>query len=596
MVTETFDARLWRQGLTIIGPGRKRQFIGLASLAILVALIEASTALIVFALIEMLNDPAALPAFPVVGSIDNIAGSVETTRRVFLLVAAAFFVLRGVLVGFQRYAQARFGESVGREVSVRLFRGYLNMPYEDHLGRNSAELIRNALWSVNEVVINLLIPALAIFSEVIVVVALLATLVIASPLGVAIAVGVVAPIVFVTLRIVQPRLHRLGRRAEDETQMAHRQFSQPLVGIRDVKVFQKQSFFAQRFANARAELARARYLAASLQEAPRLVLETSVFLLVIAVLAFLQADTTSLALLGIFGYALVRLLPGVNRIVGAANRVRFGRAAVENVYGDLMGLSNVLAPEKVARNAPTQVTLQRSIAFEEVSFTYRGSSGAGLDQVSLEISRGDYVGIVGPTGSGKTTLMDILAGLIEPSSGAVLVDGEDIRANLPSWQSKIGLVPQTVFLIDDTLRNNIALGLDEAEIDEAALWDAVEAAQLSEFVQSLPDGLDALVGERGVRVSGGQRQRVSIARALYPRPEVLLFDEGTAALDTVTEAALLNALEGLRGEYTMVSIAHRLATVRNCSRIFLLMGGRMVDTGTYEELVARNPTFERMAR
>jgi ATP-binding cassette subfamily C protein len=329
-------------------------------------------------------------------------------------------------------------------------------------------------------------------------------------------------------------------------------------------------------------------------------LETSVFLLVIGVLGVLQVgESAPLALLGIFGYAVVRLVPGVNRMVGAANRMRFGRAAIENVYRDLV----LVAPSPASLDAvkdglapQDEVVFEKSIKLDNTSFSYVGASHPGVLAVDFEIAKGDFVGIVGPTGSGKTTLMDLIAGLLEPSSGSVLVDGRDIRLNLAGWQSKIGIVPQNVFLIDDTLRRNIALGIPDESIDGRALAETISAAQLGEFVESLDRGLDTVVGERGVRVSGGQRQRVAIARALYHRPELLLFDEGTAALDTLTEAALLQALEGLRGNYTMVSIAHRLASVRTCDLIVLMIDGRVVDLGSYDELLIRNPTFERMAR
>jgi ATP-binding cassette subfamily C protein len=443
---------------------------------------------------------------------------------------------------------------------------------------------------------GLILPSAFVFSEAVVALGLVATLLVTSPVGVLVAVGIVAPIVGVSMRAVRPKLQRLGGRSQAESEVSHRYFSQALEGIRDVKILGIQGFFETQFRRARTRLAQARYQAATLQEAPRLIFETTIFLLVIGALAFLQGSTAPLAVLGIFGYAVLRLMPGINRMVAAVNRMRYGRAATEHVYRDIVRLTErEQARAETIGSKANDWQFDQTIEAVGVSFAYSGSDDVGLHDVNFTIKKGEFVGIVGPTGAGKTTLMDVLSGLLVPSSGSVLVDGVDVQSNATAWQKKLAMVPQNVFMIDDTLRRNIALGTDDDEIDEAAVAEVVAAAQLSEFVESLPAGLDTVMGERGVRVSGGQRQRVAIARALYRSPEVLLLDEGTASLDTLTEAALLDALEGLKGEYTMISIAHRLVSVKACDTILLLMNGRLVDSGPYDDLVERNPTFRQMA-
>jgi ATP-binding cassette, subfamily B, bacterial PglK len=239
--------------------------------------------------------------------------------------------------------------------------------------------------------------------------------------------------------------------------------------------------------------------------------------------------------------------------------------------------------------------LRKKLHLDGVSYRYPGTAQEALADVDLEIRRGETIGIVGPTGGGKSTLVDVILGLLPPTTGQVTVDGMDIRENLPAWHDNIGVVPQLVFLLDDTLRRNIALGLGDDEIDDAKVWEAVRLAQLDGFVCSLSAGLDTVVGERGVRISGGQRQRVAIARALYRQPTVLVFDEGTSALDNLTEGELVSSLEKLRGERTIITVAHRLTTVRRCDRIVMIENAKVSDVGSFDELARRNATFRRMA-
>jgi ATP-binding cassette, subfamily B, bacterial PglK len=231
----------------------------------------------------------------------------------------------------------------------------------------------------------------------------------------------------------------------------------------------------------------------------------------------------------------------------------------------------------------------------DVSFRYEGTESDALSDVNLAIHRGEQIGICGPTGGGKSTLVDLISGLLAPTSGQVLVDGRDIESNMRGWQRNLGIVPQVVFLIDDTLRRNIALGIPDKEIDEEAIAQAVRLAQLDEFVSLLPKGLDTVVGERGVRVSGGERQRVAIARALYHQPEVLIFDEGTSALDNLTERELMLSLQKLRGAHTVLLVAHRLSTVRESDRVVFVRDGRIAGIDTFDGLMNSNTSFGQMA-
>jgi ATP-binding cassette subfamily C protein len=298
----------------------------------------------------------------------------------------------------------------------------------------------------------------------------------------------------------------------------------------------------------------------------------------------------SVPLLGLYAYAGFRVIPSANRIVFLLSEIRFGRAALDRVRGDLALIARNV-PGGAAEPSDSDLRFEERLDLERVSYTYEQGAGPVITDLSLTIRRGESIGIVGATGAGKSTLVDLVVGLLEPTAGRLAVDGVDIRTRLASWQRHIGYVPQSAFLIDDTLRRNIAFGIPDREIDERRVQAATQRAQLESLVASLPEGLATTVGERGVRLSGGERQRVGIARALYHEPAVLVFDEATSALDSRTEAELTRAIEALRGDTTLVLVAHRLSSVRHCDRLVLLRDGRIADSGTFDELMTRNADF-----
>jgi ATP-binding cassette subfamily C protein len=331
-----------------------------------------------------------------------------------------------------------------------------------------------------------------------------------------------------------------------------------------------------------------------LNEIPRVSIEAVVIAFISAFVAFstlaAQDPAESLAVIGLFGYASLRVMPALNKIVSSLNGMRFGRAALDDIDADLD------LPMLPSASTGERLSFRDAIRLEHVEFQYEGTEQPTLHDIELTISRSESIGIVGSTGSGKSTMVDLIVGLSSPTTGTVTVDGVDLRGRAAAWQRNIGMVSQSVFLLDDTLRRNIALGLADAEIDEQQVVEAVRLAQLEDFVASLPDGLDTVVGERGARVSGGERQRVAIARALYPRPTVLVFDEGTSALDNLTEARLTEALAGLRVDHTIITVAHRLSTVQDNDRIVFVRDGRIHEVGGFDELVSRSEEFRRLAR
>jgi ATP-binding cassette subfamily C protein len=315
-------------------------------------------------------------------------------------------------------------------------------------------------------------------------------------------------------------------------------------------------------------------------------------LLAVSLLLTLKNGAAALPLLGLYAYAGFRVIPSANRIMMYVTELRYSRAWIHDLRADLAALPALEPPSGPAAIEP--IRFARAVVLEHVSYGYEGESEPVLTDVDLAIARGESIGIVGPSGAGKSTLVDLLLGLLTPTKGRITVDGRDIAGALRSWQRHIGYVAQEPFVLDDTIRRNVAFGIADAQIDERRVTTALRLAQLADFVDGLPDGLDTLLGERGTRLSGGQRQRVAIARALYDEPEVLVFDEATSALDTPTERELIAALEALRGVKTLVVIAHRLTTVRRCDRLAVLRDGRLAAVGAYDDLLAHDAAFRAM--
>ena len=574
----------------LVESSRGRWFAVIA-LGVLASVVETLGAVLIFLLFKIVSDPASVVHFPLVGDLG--AGVRRSHRDLYLIdacgIIGAFFVLRGVLLLLQIHVQYRMAHAAAARVARRLLAGYLAMDYSLLLRRSSAELIRNANDSIAVLSNFALVPAITIASEAMVIFGMFVVLVVVSPVATFVACGCIGALMLGAMKIVQPRLGRLGRRTQEKAGACIRALQESLQGVKDVKLFGRREGVVAEFARHRDDLSRSLYLQATLAAVPRLVLETS---FVLVMLAFIVASGLSgtvksgtLAILGLFGYAMLRLMPAVNRILLSVNNLKYGTAAADLIHEELVAIRQGVE----GRSASDQRWgAWNKLTLSEVSYRYPETAWWTLEDLNLTVSRGEFVAIVGPTGSGKSTLLDLLVGLLPPTAGRLGVDGLNVHDQVEAWQQDVGVVSQTVFLIDDSLLHNIAFGVRDEEIDHQRVEEIVRMARLDEFVASLPEGLDTGVGEHAVRLSGGQRQRVAIARALYRRPTLLVLDEGTSALDQLTEAEIIRALEPLRGELTLVAAAHRMATVRNCDRLVVLKGGRITDEGSFEEIVTRN--------
>jgi ATP-binding cassette, subfamily B, bacterial PglK len=585
-----------RQTFDLIGRDHPGRWVLLIALALLVSGFEIVGALLVYALLALVVDPGGAIDMPLVGDLRAYFPTLSERSLLLGTVAAmaVFFLLRSVVRVGATYVQTRVAHNAGARLSNRLVEGYLRWPYAMHLRRHSSELIRNGHQAVLEMVESLVLPLIRVIAEAVLVIGMLVLLTFIAPTATALAVLVVGGAAGLLLLVVQPRLRHLGGVNHESSKATLSAIQQSLHGVRDIKVLARESYFARIYGRSRLRMARARYLQLTAAQLPTIVIETALlgFILLFFALALLRGTPAqdTLSVLGLFAYVGIRLQPSLRDVVGGLNSLKYSAAPLEDLHADLMAVEATPAQPD---SDPLPFTDR--VLLDGVSFRYEGTTSAALADIDLEILPGEQIGISGPTGGGKTTLVDVLTGLLEATSGRVLVDGRDLRDHARAWQRNLGIVPQMVFLVDDTLRRNIAFGVSDAEIDEEALREALHLAQLEEFVSELRDGLDTTVGERGVRVSGGQRQRIAIARALYRRPSVLVFDEGTSALDNATEAQLMTAIEGLRGRHTIILIAHRLSTVRNCDRVVFVEHGRITGSGTYDELVREHPAFREMA-
>lgn len=509
-------------------------------------------------------------------------------------VLAGAYLVKGLFLAFLAYRQHRFAFGVQSELSARLFAQYLAQPYTFHLERNSAVLIRNVVGEINIMTFNGMLPGLLLLTETLVLLALVVFLFVIEPMGAAIVVGLMGGATVLFHRVTRKRLTGWGetRQLHEGKRVQHLQ--QGLGGVKDVKLMGREQDFLDQYHVHNTKSARAVEMQTTLAQLPRLWFEflsvASLALLVTTMVRQGQSMDAILPTIGVFAAVAFRLMPSANRLLGAVQSLRYSLPVVDVLYEETRPLP---AAEEGSTGA-TALAFAREVQLSAVRFTYPGAHRASLDGVSVVVRRGESVGFVGASGAGKSTLVDVLLGLLTPDEGAVCVDGADIKGKLRGWQDQIGYVPQTIFLTDDSLRRNVAFGLPDTEIDEAAVQRAIRAAQLDEFIASLPDGLETVVGERGVRLSGGQRQRIGIARALYHDPSVLVLDEATSSLDTATEHEVMESVRALQGTKTIIIVAHRLSTVEHCTRVYRLNAGQVVEEGTPATVVLRQatPIFE----
>lgn len=565
--------RLWH----ILAPASRRAALALSVLMLFGMLLETLGVGAIVPAISLLTSSTPTARFP--SWLAPIGAWSPGERIVWaMFVLLGIYVVKAGFLAMLAWRQAKFAFAVQSDVSKRLFSGYLNQPWTFHLQRNSAQLLRNTTTEVSNLS-NVIQSCLTIATEGSVLVGLTALLLVVEPVGSSVVIGALGVAAWLFHASTRSWLLAWGeaRHRHDGYRLQHLQ--QGLGGVKDAKLLGREENFLAQFDRHNQEVARMGRRQFTLQQMPRLWLELLAVLGLAALVTVMvgrgrPADAL-LPTLALFAAAAFRLMPSVVRIMNAAQLIRYNLAAIDTLDQEL----RLVEQSDRARTA-SPFRFESAIVLDHVHFQYATAAAPALVDVSLAIRRGTSVGFVGGSGAGKSTLVDVILGLLSPSSGRIFVDGADIATNLRGWQDQIGYVPQSIFLTDDSIRRNVAFGLADDLIDDAAVWRAVRSAQLDQFVNGLPAGLQTVVGERGVQLSGGQRQRIGIARALYHDPAVVVLDEATSALDHVTEQGIMDAVQALHGSKTFLIVAHRLSTIEHCDVLFRLDSGKLVEAST----------------
>lgn len=587
--------RLWRH----LSRRRQRQFGLLMSLMLVSAFADVVSLGAVLPFIGILTAPDVVFNYPFVADVVRALGVISSDQLIlpFTVTFAAVALMAGAIRLLLLWVSNRLAFASGADFSIEVYRRTLYQPYQVHVARNSSEVINGITSKVTAVVFGVLLPLLALVSSIVLFAVITVALFAVSPLVALTTTGCLGVSYGLIAWISRRRLHRNSQRIAYERTQVIKALQEGLGGIRDVLLDGAQPVYCDVYRQADRSLRRAEGNNLFMAQSPRYAIEA----LGMVLIAFLtyglgrQAGglATALPILGALALGAQRLLPALQQSYSAWAGIVGSRASL----ADTIKLLDQPLSVEALQPAPAPLLFQNNIRFTAARFRYSSNSPWVLDGLNLTISKGDRIGFVGGTGSGKSTTLDLLMGLLVPTEGELLVDGQPIIGNrLRAWQRSIAHVPQSIFLADTTLAENIAFGVPRAAIDLQRVQQAARQAQIADFIESRAEGYNALVGERGIRLSGGQRQRIGIARALYKQASVLVFDEATSALDSVTEQSVMDAIEGLNRDLTILLIAHRLTTVRRCDIIVELENGRMVAQGSYEQLLDCSPSFRRLAR
>lgn len=590
----------YRKLFALFDQVERKRFWLLTALMVMVAVAEIMGISAVMMLLNVLSAPDMVQTNARMAAVYNWVGFESTfSFQVWLAVGVLVVVMAGLAVkALGTYALIRFSTMRGYTVSTRLLSAYLSQPYPWFLDRNSAELGKNVLNEVDGLVARLIQPCLRLVANGLLVLAILCFLMVVDPLVTvfsALVLGLGYGLIYLRFR---GRLHRLG---EDMMNAFEDRFvvaQEATGGIKDVKVMGLEATYVSSYASAAYKAAHSGATMGVMAELPRFILEAITFGTLLGLILLLlfrnEGNITAIVpTLGVIAFSTMRLLPSLQQIYHSLVSIRGATPILDTIVHDIAA-----TPPRPILEAPTPkpMALERSLELSKISFGYANAERPTLRGVDLSIGARTTVGIVGGTGAGKTTLVDLVLGLLTPDEGAIRVDGVPITdENRRAWQMTLGYVPQQIFLTDDTIAANVAFGVPKDQIDMAGVERAARTAALHDFVMSdLPQGYQTLVGERGVRLSGGQRQRIGIARALYRDPTLLIMDEATSALDNITERVVMEAVQNIRADKTIILIAHRLSTVKSCDTIFLMERGRLLAQGSYDELLAGNEVFRRM--
>ena len=578
------DRDIMKKLKAVLSREQKRKVVALLFLILIGAVLETLGVSMRLPIVMAIVEPDAFTDNKAVVMVSQLLGleSLEQFVIAMIVVLILIFVLKNAYLLFMYYVQHTFICNSQFLISRDLLRIYFNKPYEFYLNANTSDVLRT-VYSDTTGVFSLLLECIQFLSEFIIAVCLGLVLLVIDFQMMVVMCFVLFGVTGLIALLFKPKMGRIGQEARVRQSRMYNSIIQSIMGIKDVKIFAKEESFLEEYENNGRkfyDLSRSQKVLGS---APRLIIESvcigGILAYLGAMIALGQSVTSMLPQLTAFAMAAVRLMPCANRMSTYLANIAYYKPTLDFVY------ENVEMPKDVReeykgrtgeRGREGKLPFRREITVEGISYRYPNSDKVIFDRADMRIPIGKSVGIVGKSGAGKTTLVDIMLGLLDAQGGRILCDGTDILTDYAGWLHNIGYIPQTINLIDDTLRANVAFGIPREKVDEKRVWEVLEEAQLTSFVREQPDGLDTEIGERGIRMSGGQRQRLGIARALYHDPELLILDEATSALDNDTEAAIMEAINNFHGKKTMLIIAHRLKTIENCDMIFEVRDGKII--------------------
>ena len=560
---------------------QKIQLVLLLFTILIGAIVELMGITLILPIVSIAMDPSVIDETWYLIIIRDTFGLFEVKEMLLFLASLLIgvYIFKNIYITYMYNAQYHFTYDNQRVLAIKLMDCYMHQKYQFHVSKNVAELQRNITNDVNgfyTVVLNVL----QFLTEISVCTFLVVSLMMEDVMATSMVAILVVIFVLFFARFFKKVLGKKGEQSRDLNALVNKWILQSFSGIKEIKVINAEQFFIDNYDKHYKESVTIKRQQSILTFIPRPIMETVCIsgLLITLIIRLVLGDgdiTAFIPTLSVFVMAAFRMLPAFNRITGYLGTIMFNLPSIHAVYDDLMEIEQLMKEKEQDKHDIAEITLNDAIRMEKLSFKYPENDKWILENVDLEIPKNTSVAFVGSSGAGKTTAADVILGLLEPQSGKVTIDGKDIKEHMHAWHNCIGYIPQTIYLMDDTIRANITFGVPEDEIDEKQIRKALEEAQLDVFVDSLKDGLDTVIGDRGVKLSGGQRQRIGIARALYRNPKVLILDEATSALDNETEKEVMAAIDGLHGTRTLIIIAHRLSTIEKCDEIYEVGNGKI---------------------
>ncbi len=569
---------------------QKRQFVGLAVLILIGGVLETLGVSMMLPVVGAIMNTQALMENELVKKFTSFL-HIETDRQfivVMLVAVMALFVIKNSYLLLQTYVQNTFVAQNRNKMISRVMREFLKAPYENYLGADIPTVFRLTDSDIPNA-FQLILVLIQLITEVVVSVFLCVVVVIISPAMTLFIVVIFMGLSLILFKVLKPRLNEIGRTNQSIQSRIAKWRIQSIYGLKDVKVLNREEFFLRNYYESGSIGANVARNYAVLNNLPRLLIET---VFIVSMLCFIMIYllrggdmTVLLPQLTALATAAIRIMPSANRINTYMSEISYAQPCLDYLYENLSESmkqdvkGSVTGYDKTEeRDKNGRLELKDKIELNHITYAYPNTDKNIFTDAHMEVKKGQSVGIMGPSGAGKSTIVDILLGLLHAQEGNVTCDGVDIFDDYEAWLAQIGYIPQSIYLVDESIRANIAFGIDEDKIDDKRIWEVLEEAQLKEFVEELPEGLDATIGDRGIRISGGQRQRIGIARALYHDPEILVFDEATSALDGDTEKAVMDAVNSFHGRKTMVIIAHRLNTIAKCDVIYKVENEKIVES------------------